>query len=153
MSYGDRVTVAEAARSAKREMEMQTVLADDGRIDLLALRAAVVGRVIAPDDADYDHARTVFVGGIDRRPRVIVQAANEADVRVVIGLARETGLPLAVRSGGHSNGGLGVVDDGIVLDLREMRALDIDARRANRVGAARPDRGCLLRPRSASTDW
>ncbi len=105
---------------------MQTGAADAGRIDIVALRAAIVGRVITPDDADYDHARTVFVGGIDRRPRVIIQAANDADVRVAIGLARDTGLPLAVRSGGHSNGGLGVVDKGIVLDLREMRALDID---------------------------
>jgi FAD/FMN-containing dehydrogenase len=90
------------------------------------LRAAIAGRVIAPDDDGYDAARTVFVGGIDRRPAVIVQAANDADVQHVVRLAGSTNLPLAVRSGGHSNGGLGVVDDGIVLDLRDMRALDID---------------------------
>ncbi len=96
-------------------------------IDLTALRAAIEGHVIGPGDAGYDHARSVFVGGIDRRPRVIVQVANDADVRTVIDLARTTGLPLAVRSGGHGNGGQAVVDDGIVLDLRDMRALDIDA--------------------------
>jgi FAD/FMN-containing dehydrogenase len=90
------------------------------------LRAAISGRVITPQDDGYDAARTVFVGGVDRRPLVIIQVANEADVQHVVRLARTTGLPLAVRSGGHSNGGLGVVDDGIVLDLRDMRALDLD---------------------------
>ncbi len=97
------------------------------QLSVTDLRAALHGRVIAPGDDGYDAARTVFVGGIDRRPRVIVLAADDADVQHVVRLARTTGLPLAVRSGGHSNGGLGVVDDGIVLDLRDMHALDIDA--------------------------
>ena len=91
------------------------------------LRAAIDGRVIASSDDGYDQARAVFVGGIDRRPLVIVQAATVEDVQQVVRLAASSGLPLAVRSGGHSNGGLGVVDDGIVLDLRLMRALEIDA--------------------------
>ncbi len=91
------------------------------------LRAAIAGRVISPSDDGYDAARAVFVGGIDRRPAVIVQAATNADVQHVVRSASATALPLAVRSGGHSNGGLGVVDDGIVLDLRDMHALDIDA--------------------------
>lgn len=91
------------------------------------LRAALNGRVIAPDDAQYDPARTVFYGGIDRRPAVIVRAADAADVARVISLARETGLELAVRSGGHSLAGHSVSEGGIVLDLSDMRALDIDA--------------------------
>ena len=91
------------------------------------LRAAIAGHVIAPTDDGYDAARAVFVGGVDRHPAVIVQAATVEDVQHVVRLAGSTGLPLAIRSGGHSNGGLGVVDDGIVLDLRDMRALDIDA--------------------------
>ena len=91
-----------------------------------ALRAAIDGRVITPDDAEYDKARTVVLGGIDRRPLVIVRPANADDVAKVVTLARETGLPLAVRCGGHSGAGHSVVDDGIVIDLRDMKALEID---------------------------
>ena len=90
------------------------------------LRAALAGRVITPDEDDYHEARTVVVGGIDRRPLIIVRPANAADVAKVVTLARESGLPLAVRSGGHSSAGHSVVDDGIVLDLRDMKAIDID---------------------------
>jgi FAD/FMN-containing dehydrogenase len=90
------------------------------------LRAEFDGRVIAPDDVGYDEARTVFPGGIDRRPAVIIRPADAADVARVVSLARETGLELAVRSGGHSGAGHGVSEGGIVLDLANMRALDID---------------------------
>jgi FAD/FMN-containing dehydrogenase len=90
------------------------------------LRAALDGLVIAPEDPEYDKARTVFYGGFgDRRPAVIVRAAHATDVARVVELARETGQELAVRSGaGHS-----VSDGGITLDLSAMRALDIDAER------------------------
>jgi FAD/FMN-containing dehydrogenase len=96
------------------------------------LRAIVHGRVIAPDDDGYDEARVVFVGGIDRRPAVIVRVADATDVANVIALARETGLELAIRSGGHSSVGHCVSEGGIVLDLSEMKAfdLDVDARTA-----------------------
>ena len=97
------------------------------RITISQLRAMVKGRVFAPGDAAYDTARTVFVGGIDRRPAVIVRAADATDVSFVVTLARETGLELAIRSGGHSAAGHGVSDGGIVLDLSEMRAVQIDA--------------------------
>ena len=90
------------------------------------LCADIKGRVIAPDDADYDAARTVFVGGIDRRPVAIVRVADAVDVAKVLSVARESGLELAVRSGGHGNGGHGVTDGGILLDLHDIRALDID---------------------------
>jgi FAD/FMN-containing dehydrogenase len=92
------------------------------------LRAQVGGRVITPDDPAYDQARTIFYGGFDRRPQVIVQAAGHDDVARVVTLARETGLELAVRSGGHSPAGHSVVEGGIVLDLSAMRALDIDTK-------------------------
>src|SRR6266542_4190604 len=98
-------------------------------ISIPQLRAALNGRVIEPDDAEYDEARTVFYGGIDRRPAVIVRAADATDVAHVVALARETGSELAVRSGGHSIAGHGVSEGGIVLDLSDMRALDIDADR------------------------
>jgi FAD/FMN-containing dehydrogenase len=90
------------------------------------LRAAVEGRVIAPEDEGYEEARTVVMGNIDRRPLVIVRVANADDIAHVVTLARETGLPLAVRCGGHSGAGHSVVDDGIVLDLRDLKALEID---------------------------
>jgi FAD/FMN-containing dehydrogenase len=93
------------------------------------LRAAVKGRVIAPEDAGYDAARAVFYGGIDRRPAAIVRAADDEDVSRVVAIARETGRELAVRGGGHSTAGHGTTEGGIVLDLAEMRALEIDAGR------------------------
>ena len=117
------------------------------------LRAAVSGRVIAPDDADYDAARTVFIGGIDRRPAVIVRVADAADVAHVISVARETGLPLAVRSGGHGNVGQGVCEGGIVLDLRDLRELEIDVAGRTAWAGAGPDRPPSTRTRSAPTGW
>ena len=90
------------------------------------LRGSIHGRVIAPDDEGYDKARTVFIGGIDRRPAVIVRVADANDVATVIGVARETGLELALRSGGHGNNGQAVTEGGIVLDLSDMKGLDVD---------------------------
>jgi FAD/FMN-containing dehydrogenase len=84
------------------------------------------GRVIGPEDPDYDAARTVFPGGIDHRPTVIVRVADADDVARAIMLARETGQQLGVRSGGHSASGLGVPDGGICIDLSDMNALEID---------------------------
>jgi len=95
-------------------------------ISIPKLRADVGGRVIGPDDAEYDQARAVFYGGIDRHPAVIVRVADEMDVARVISLARESGLELAVRSGGHSIPGHSVSEGGIVIDLADMRALEID---------------------------
>lgn len=104
-----------------------TAVQTNASLSIPQLRAAIKGGVIAPDDAGYDKARTVFVGGIDRRPAVIVRVADEKDVAYVVSLARDTGMELAVRSGGHSAVGHSVSDGGIVLDLSDMRALEIDA--------------------------
>lgn len=100
--------------------------AASGTISIPELREEVRGRAIAPGDAGYDEARRVFYGGFERRPAVIVRTADAADVSRVVSLARETGAELAVRSGGHSLAGHSVSEGGIVLDLSEMRALDID---------------------------
>ena len=91
------------------------------------LRSGLKGRVIGPGDPEYDEARMVFSGTFDRRPAVIVRVADASDVARVISLARDTGLELAVRSGGHSGAGHSTTDGGIVLDVSEMKALDIDA--------------------------
>jgi FAD/FMN-containing dehydrogenase len=96
-------------------------------ISIPKLRADVGGRVIAPDDPEYDSARSVFYGGIDRHPAAIVRVKDDMDVARVVALARESGLELAVRSGGHSIAGHGVSEGGIVIDLADMRALEIDA--------------------------
>jgi FAD binding domain/Berberine and berberine like len=91
------------------------------------LRSEFEGRSIVPDDADYDKARTVVAGHIDRRPAVIVRPIDASEVAHVVTIARESGLPLAVRCGGHSGAGHSVVDDGIVLDLANLTGLEIDA--------------------------
>jgi FAD/FMN-containing dehydrogenase len=95
-------------------------------ISIPRLRAALNGRVITPGDTGYDEARTVFPGGIDRRPALIVRVADATDVSRVVSLARESGLELAVRSGGHSGAGHSTTDGGIVLDLSEMKNLELD---------------------------
>jgi FAD/FMN-containing dehydrogenase len=88
--------------------------------------ATVKGRVITADDADYDKARTVFYGNVDKRPSAIVQVADAADVAQVIAAAREGGHELAIRSGGHSLMGHGTTDGGLVIDLRAMSRVEID---------------------------
>ena len=89
--------------------------------------SALTGRVIWPNDAEYDGARTSFYGGFDHRPAAIVRVADANDVARVISLAHESGMPLAVRSGGHGVAGYGLPDGGLVLDLADMRSLVIDA--------------------------
>jgi FAD/FMN-containing dehydrogenase len=91
------------------------------------LAERIAGRVITPDDAEYDKARRVFSGAIDRRPALIARPSDSADVARVIEYARESGLELAVRAGGHSPAGHSMSEGGVVLDLSEMRALEIDA--------------------------
>jgi FAD/FMN-containing dehydrogenase len=98
-------------------------------ISIAQLRSALKGRVIAPGDSGYDEGRTVFYGGIDRRPAAIVRAANAADVSHVVMLARESGLELAIRGGGHSIAGHSTTDGGIILDLSELKGLEIDVER------------------------
>jgi FAD/FMN-containing dehydrogenase len=90
------------------------------------LRTTLVGRVIGPDDDDYDSAREVFYGGIDKRPAAIARVANDDDIRRVVEIARDADLELAIRSGGHSLSGACSSDGGIVLDLRDMKSLRID---------------------------
>jgi hypothetical protein len=102
------------------------VRSSSSTISIPELRAAFDGRVIAPGDDGYDQARTLFVGGVDHRPAVIVRPADAAEAARVVTLARDSGLDLAVRSGGHSGLGHSVADGGIVLDLHDMRALDVD---------------------------
>jgi FAD/FMN-containing dehydrogenase len=91
------------------------------------LRNAIQGQVIAPSDPEYDKARTVFYGKFNqRRPAVIVKVANTNDVSQVVSLAREQGNDLAIRSGGHSLAGYSLPEGGILIDLSDMKGLEID---------------------------
>src|SRR5204863_9355026 len=95
---------------------------------VLSAPTRINGQVIAPGDPAYNEARTVFIGGVDRRPALIVRPADAGDVARTVALAAESGFELAVRSGGHSSAGHGVSEGGIVLDLRVMRGLELDVR-------------------------
>jgi FAD/FMN-containing dehydrogenase len=90
------------------------------------------GRLISAADADYDIARTVWNGAIDRRPRLIARCIGTADVVAAVRFARDHDLEIAIRGGGHNVAGTAVCDDGIVIDLSAMRGVRVDpaARRA-----------------------
>jgi FAD/FMN-containing dehydrogenase len=90
------------------------------------LHATMRGRVLTPADPGYDTERTIMIGGVDPRPAVIARVADALDVATVIAAARTTGLELAVRAGGHSGAGHSTVDGGVVIDLRDLRTLEID---------------------------
>ena len=96
-------------------------------IPIANLRADLNGKVIGPDNPAYEDARRVFFTGFDRRPAAIVRVADASDVSRVVNVVRETGAELAVRGGGHSRAGHGTSEGGIVLDLSEMKVVEIDA--------------------------
>lgn len=100
------------------------VLGEHSAIDRLRLRLR--GELIQPDSDTYETARTLYWATYDRRPSLIVQAEDEIDVIAAVDYARETGTPLAVRSGGHGFAGHAMVEGGIVVDLSRMRSIRID---------------------------
>ena len=89
-------------------------------------RAHLDGTVVDASHRDYDRLRQVYNAVIDRKPGAIVQAGTASDVQKVVRVAADTGLPLAVRCGGHSFAGLGTCDDGIVCDLSRLNAVVVD---------------------------
>ncbi|HEX5858629.1 MAG TPA: FAD-binding oxidoreductase [Microbacterium sp.] len=105
---------------------MSTVL-DEPQLQLL--RQRVRGDVLAPGDATYDAARQVYNAMIDRRPAALARCRTVGDVIAAVGFARETGLDVAIRGGGHNGAGLGTVDSGLVIDLGEMNGVRIDPER------------------------
>lgn len=92
------------------------------------LRAAVRGTVVTPDDPAYDEARTVYNAMIDKRPALIVQAVDVADVMAGVSFAGANDLAICVRGGGHNAAGLGTCDDGVVIDLGLMNAVRVNPR-------------------------
>ena len=90
------------------------------------LRGKVQGEVIGPDDKGYNDARSVYNAMIDRRPGLIVRCATANDVTIAINAAKANNLAISVRGGGHNAAGLGVVDDGLVIDLSLMKDIHVD---------------------------
>jgi FAD/FMN-containing dehydrogenase len=107
---------------------------------LSELEASFAGELVSPDDATYDRSRAVWNGSIDRRPALIARCTCAADVSAAVTFARRAGLPLAVKSGGHSFPGQSVCDDGVVVDLGPMKGVDVDPQ----AGTARAEAGVLL---------
>lgn len=97
---------------------------EPGALDQFA--ATVRGEVITPESPNYDDARKLYNGMIDKRPAVIVRCSDVADVVATVNLARETGMDLAILGGGHNGPGLASVDDGVVIDLSNMQSVRVD---------------------------
>jgi FAD/FMN-containing dehydrogenase len=112
---------------AMTTLSLETAMLD--RASVRDLRAHLLGSAIEPAEAAYDTARQVWNTAYDRRPALVIRAADAGDVQQAIRFARERRLPLAVRSGGHSMVGHGTVDAGIVLDLGGLTAIDVDPHR------------------------
>ena len=97
--------------------------------------ASIEGRLIGPEDADYEEARKVYNAMIDKRPALIARCASPDDVAKTVAFARDHDLLVAVRGGGHNGAGLGTCDDGVVIDLSPLEDLEVDPQaRTVRVG-------------------
>ncbi|MDO9374361.1 MAG: FAD-binding oxidoreductase [Ferruginibacter sp.] len=117
-------------------------------IDLMStIRSKVKGKVILPGEAAYDTVRKVYNSMIDKKPAGIVQCATVEDVSACVKFAAENNLLLSVRGGGHNAGGLGVADDALVIDLSQMKAINIS--KDNKTVTVHG--GCLLKEMDAAT--
>jgi FAD/FMN-containing dehydrogenase len=90
------------------------------------LAGQLSGSIVLPSHSEYDQARTLWNGMIDKRPAAIARCASAEDVARVVSFAREQGYQLAVRAGGHNAAGSALCDDGLVVDLTAMRAVSVD---------------------------
>ena len=102
------------------------MLARSTAVDPSALAERLRGEVIGPDHHEYDTARRVWNGMIDRRPALIARCVDADDIATALRYAFEEDLPLAIRGGGHNVAGTAVVDDGLVIDLSPMREVRLD---------------------------
>ena len=106
---------------------MQPAVAAASAVD--ALKASVRGQVVLPEDPGYDDVRKIHNGMIDRRPAAIVRCTGTADVLACVRIARERGMPVSVRGGGHSVPGFCLCDGGLMIDLSAANAVRVDAAR------------------------
>src|SRR5690606_13879264 len=110
-------------------LEVMQMSGEKAAIDeaaLAALTNQLEGRIIRPGDADYDEARAVWNGMIDKYPALIARCANASDVIAAVNFARTNNLVVAVRGGGHNVAGSAVCDDGLVIDLALMKGIEVD---------------------------
>ena len=105
-----------------------------------ALAARLRGTVERPGTPGYEAARTVWNAMIDRRPSAVARPLGVADVQACVRFAREAGVPLAIKGGGHNIAGLAVCDGGLLLDMSAMRGVWVD----RETEIARAQAGCLL---------
>ena len=106
--------------------------------DIKTLQASLRGELILPDSPGYEDARKIYNAMIEKQPAIIAKCANVADVITAVHFGRDQGLDTSIRSGGHSGPGFAVVDNGLVIDLSEMKGIQVDPK--NRT--ARVEAGC-----------
>jgi FAD/FMN-containing dehydrogenase len=95
-----------------------------------ALARQIDGYILRPDDGGYESARAVHNGLVDRKPALIVRCATTCDVLAAVEFAQRAGLEVSIRGGGHNVAGRAVTDGGVMIDLAEMKGIDIDPQRA-----------------------
>lgn len=123
--------------SSVLEMTRNTHLVDEAVVT--AFKGSLRGQLIQPGDDQYDGARQLYNGMIDKRPGLIARCVDTADVQAAVNFARENGLLLAVRGGGHNGAGLGSCDGGLVIDLSLMKGIRVD----QAGGTVRVEGGCV----------
>jgi FAD binding domain-containing protein/berberine-like enzyme len=136
--YGRRMNVLAGSAGIVGEQEVNATPLDAATIRKLASR--ISGRVIRPEEADYESARWVNNHAYDRHPALIVRCNSDSDVARALDFSQSHRLPVAVRSGGHSAAGFGVCDGGVVIDLSGLKRVEVDRRRH----VARVEAGCLV---------
>ncbi|WP_206603703.1 FAD-dependent oxidoreductase [Streptomyces sp. CB03238] len=91
-----------------------------------SFRDRLEGRLVTPDDTDYDQVRSIWNGAIDHRPALVARCASLEDLATALGFAREEHLEISVRGGGHSFSGASICPDGLVVDLSDMNGVEVD---------------------------
>jgi FAD/FMN-containing dehydrogenase len=143
--YGCPVCAIAEARLLFDAQEQSRPPLDAATIRKLA--AEIVGQIITPDGPEYEAARLIFNRAFDPHPAVIVRCASPSDVARTLDFAQTKNLTLAVHGGGHSRLGYGMCDGGVVIDLSEMKRVEVDARK----GVARVEAGALVRDLDEAT--
>src|SRR6476620_12245558 len=105
---------------------------------IAALKSSLRGALIQPSDPNYDDARKIYNAMHDKKPRLIAEVADVADVIACVNFARDEKIIVAIQGGGHNAGGLGTVDDGLVIKLSRMKGIRVDPE----ARTVRVDGGC-----------
>jgi len=134
MAIQQKQTIAPKVEESSAKRHERAILLGVSPQRIQEFASSLRGRLIRPGDADYETARKVYNGMIDRHPALIAHCANVADVIRSVNFGRDNDVAVAIRGGGHNVGGLGTCDDGLVIDLSSLRGIRVDpAARAVRV--------------------